>query len=336
MTRVLVAFTAAHPVDVDRFRERFDGATDTLEMPVEDHEAQADALAAALDGHQGLFVRSGYLPARVFETAPALRGVALHGSGYDHVDLDAATSHGVAVTHNPDAPGPAVVEHAIALMITLLRDLPRRFDRTAAGDWRGAREIVPELGRRTVGVLGLGTIGFPLATALIETFGADVLGFDPYVTGDGESPIWPRHDRSTVEGAGIDLVALDALFDRASVVTVHTPLTAETADLIDGGLLERLDGGYLLNLARGGVVDEAALERALDRGDVVRAGLDVMATEPPPADHPLLGRSDVFVTPHIAGVTDGYLVRAAAVGADKLMTALAGGTPDHLVNVAVR
>lgn len=332
MSRVLVAYTAAHPVDLERFHERIDAEVDTVEMPVKRDEAQADAVIAALDGHDGLFVRSGYLPARVFDTAPDLRVVALHGSGYDHVDLDAATEQGVIVTHNPEGPGPAVVEHTIAFMISLLRDLPRRFDRTANGDWSGAREVLPELGQRTVGVIGLGTIGFPVAKALLGTFDAEVIGYDPYLTGERESPIWPRYSRNDVETIGVELVELEAVFDRASVVTVHTPLTSETEALIDRPLLARLDGGYVINVARGGVIDEAALAAALDSGDVIRAGLDVLSTEPPPENHPLLGRDDVYVTPHVAGVTDGYLRRAADVGAEKLETGLAGGRPDFVVN----
>lgn len=335
MSRILVAYTSAHPLELDRFHDAVDATVDTVEMPVSDYDAQADSLTAALDGHDGLFMRSGYLPARVFEAAPALRAVALHGSGYDHVDLEAATDHGVIVTHNPEGPGPAVVEHALALMISLLRDLPRRFSQTADGDWSGAREVLPELGRRTVGVVGLGTIGFPVAQALVQTFGADVVGYDPYVTGDRESSIWPRVDREEVAAAGIDLVPLETVFDSASVVTVHTPLTSDTKGLIDGGLLSRLAGGFLVNVARGGVVDETALEEALDRDDVIRAGLDVLSSEPPPADHPLVGRSDVYVTPHVAGVTDGYLVRAAEVGAEKLTATLAGERPEYVVNPAV-
>lgn len=332
MPRVLVAYTAAHPVDLDRFRETFDGTVETVEMPVGDYEAQADALIDALAGHDAAFVRSGYLPGRVFDAAPDLRAISLHGSGYDHVDLDSATDHGVVVTHNPEGPGPAVLEHTITFMIMLLRDLPRRFDRTARGDWGGAREVLPELGRRTVGVIGLGTIGYPVATALVETFDATVLGYDPYLAGERESPIWPRYDRSEVEATGIEIVGLESLFERASVVTVHTPLTTETEGMIDDGLLGRMDGGYVINVARGGVVNEAALERALDRNDVERAGLDVLADEPPPEDHPLVGRPDVYLTPHVAGVTDGYLVRAAEAGGTKLNAALAGDRPEYVVN----
>ncbi len=332
MPRALVAYTAAHPVDLDRFRDAFDGQVETVEMPMGDYEAQADAVIDALDGHDAAFVRSGYLPARVFEAAPDIRAISLHGSGYDHVDLDAATDHGVLVTHNPEGPGPAVLEHTITFMITLLRDLPRRFEQTASGNWNGARAVLPELGRRTVGVVGLGTIGYPVATALVESFDATVIGYDPYLAGERESPFWPRYDRAEVETAGIELVGLESLFDRASIVTVHTPLTTETQGMIDDDLLERMDGGFLINVARGGVVDEAALERALDRNDIERAGLDVLADEPPPTDHALVTRSDVYVTPHVAGVTDGYLVRAAEAGARKLNAALAGDRPEYVVN----
>lgn len=337
MTRILVVSNPSHPVRTDRFRETApEFAVDELELPDGGVDVDGtDELRAALDAHDAMFIRCGRITSQVIESDPALRVIAVHGAGYDHVDVTAATRNGVVVTNNPDGPGPAVVEHTFALVFTLLRDLPARFDRTATGDWTGARDTVIELRGRTVGVVGLGTIGFPVARTASIAFGANVLGYDPYVTGERDAPIWPRVDRETVVDAGVELVGKDDLFERSEVVSVHVPLTDETRGLVGEAELDALGDGYLINTARGDIVDEAALLSALDRDVLAGVGLDVLSEEPPDPAHPLLGREDVYVTPHIAGVTDGYLERAAELSARKIRTVIDGGRPRTVVNPAV-
>jgi D-3-phosphoglycerate dehydrogenase len=334
--RVLVAYAASHPVEVGTFEStapEFD--VDVLELPAGGHGIDADdELVAALDGHDALFVRTVGVSERVVESAPSLRAVVTHGSGYDHIDVDAATRNGVVVAHTPEGPGPGVVEHTFAVAFTLLRDLPRRYDRMADGEWFAARDTVPELGTRTVGVVGLGTIGFEVARVAAGGFGADVVAYDPHVTGELDSRIYPRVDRETVEAEGVELVGWERLFERADVVTLHTPLTDRTREFVGAAEFDALDGGYVINVARGGVLDEEALLDALDDGRVAGAGLDVFGTEPTENTR-LLEHPNVQATPHIAGVTDGYLDRTARLGAERVRVCLEGDRPEALLNPAV-
>lgn len=338
MRSVLVTTSRSHPVRDDVVAETVpDG------WRVEVHEVDADGLergsptelAAAADGHDALLLRPGRATRELFEGAPSLRALAVHGSGYNRVDLDAATDHGVAVTHSPGAPGPSVVEHTVCAMMALLRDLTTIHERTTAGEWDTAKSKCRELGRRTVGLVGLGTIGFDVARA-VRAFGADVVAYDPYVDGDrDDSAIYPRTDRGAAADLGVELVGFEDLLDRADVLSLHAPLTGDTRGMIGAAELEAMAGGYLINAARGGIVDEAALADAVAAGTLDGVALDVMTSEPPAPDDPLLTSPDVLVTPHVAGVTDGYLERGARLGAEKIETMLTGGRPDTVVNPAV-
>ncbi|MFB6303979.1 MAG: NAD(P)-dependent oxidoreductase [Haloferacaceae archaeon] len=335
MARVTVTYSETHPVRVDRVRDGLEGHdVRAVELPPGNTSATNDAFRAAAVESDALIVRPGNVSGDLLASADDLRIVAVHGSGYDHVDVAAATDRGVVVTHSPEAVAPSVVEHALGATVALLRDWPATMERTAAGEWNAARTEVKEVGERTVGVVGLGTIGFRVARAVDAAFGADVVGYDPYVTGEREGDIYPRHHRSTVEDAGVELVGFHDLFERSDVVTLHVPLTDETRGMVDADALSRLDG-YLVNTARGEVVDESALLDALESGGVAGAALDVRAEEPPADDDPLAGRDDVLATPHLAGVSDGYLRRAADRAAEKVGDVLAGERPAFVVNPAV-
>jgi len=336
MPDVLVVESSSHPVETETFADALGGdyAVSELELPPGGIHVRADeALSAALEGVEAVFLRTGKLTGSVLDAADALRVAAVHGSGYDHVDLEAATRNGVVVTHNPEGPGPAVVEHATAMMIVLLRELPERFERVAAGEW--SRDPVLELRQRTVGVVGLGYVGSRVARIASGTFGAEVIGHDPYVSGALESDVWPRVDRGEIEAAGIELVGKGELFERSELVTLHTPLTDRTSGMVGAAELDALSGGYLLNTSRGGVVDEDALVDAVEDGTLERVGLDVLAEEPADPDNPLLDHPRVYVTPHVAAVTDGYPARAAEAAAGKIRTVLSGGRPDTVVNPEV-
>lgn len=336
MQSVLVTHSESHSVRTDRFADGLACPVETVELDAGGLEAGSDVedvLIEALAGHDALFLRPGAATRRVVE-ATDLELIAVHGSGYDHVDVEAATEHGVVVTHNPEAPGPSVVEHTIGFVISLLREFRSRDDAVASGDWSKARHEVAELGRSTIGVVGLGTIGFEVARRVAD-FGADVVATDPYVTGDRQSTIYPRVSRERVERTGIELAPLDATFERADLVTLHTPLTDETRELVDADRLQLLEDGYLVNTARGPVVDEDALVDAVASGTLRGAALDVMEAEPPSPDNPLLDLEEVIVTPHVAGVSEGYLERAADLAADKIETAFAGDRPEKVVNPAV-
>lgn len=308
----------------------------TVEVPAGGLDVEAtDRLVDALEGCEACLLRPGRFSRDVFERAHDLRVIALTGSGVDHIDLEAATDAGVVVANSPGGPGPSVVEHAFGMIFALLRDLVETTERVAAGEWADVRAPVTELGGKTLGVVGLGTIGLEVASIAGERFGADVIGYDPYVTGDRAHPTFPRYDRETVADAGVDLVGRDELFDRADVVTVHTPLTEETRGLVDEDALARLGEGYLVNTARGGVVDEEALESALVDGDLAGAALDVFAAEPPDPDNPLLDAPNLVLSPHVAGVSDRTQRRGLELAASSIRAVLAGDRPDTVVNPAV-
>lgn len=333
--RVVVSHSDSHPVAVDRFRDSLPGhEVDAVELPPGRATASGEPLRDAVADAAALFCRPGQVDAALLDAAPDLRVVAAHGSGTDHVDVDAATARGVVVTHNPEAVAPGVVEYVAGASVALLRDWPAVPNRTAAGGWDKRGAAGGEVGDRTVGVLGLGEIGFRVARLLRDGFGATVLGSDPAVAGDRDHPVYPRHDRAEVEAAGVELVSRAALFERADLVTLHVPLTAETRGLVGADELAAL-AGYLINTARGPVVDEDALLAALEAGTVRGAALDVRAEEPPPADDPLAGHPRTFVTPHVAGPTESYLRRAAERGAEKVRAALAGERPNYVVNPGV-
>ncbi len=333
MSDVLVVESHTHPVRTDTFAAasgHLDFDVLTLERGAVGADVESD-IVDALDDHAALYFRTGRVTRRLLEAHPPLSFLVTHGSGTDHIDVDAATDHGVAVVHTPEGPGPAVVEHTLGLMIAMLRDLPSRIEATSRGEWSSAQGTVPELGEQTVGVVGLGTIGLGVARALAP-LGADVVGFDPYVTGDRESALYPRYDRETVEENGVTLLSLSELLERAHLVSVHVPLTEATRGMIGKSELSALDDGYLVNVARGEVVDESALLDAADQlGGVA---VDVLSTEPPDSGDPLLSHPNVLVTPHVAASTDGYLERSATSAGEKLRTLFDGGSVDTVVNPA--
>lgn len=338
MRSVLVTTSESRPVSVDVVRDALpaDWTVNSYEIAADGITAGSPAeIGAAANGYDALLLRPGRVTRELFEAAPSVRIVAVHGSGYDRVDLDAATEHSVVVTHSPGAPGPGVVEHAICMMLTLLRSVPEIHDQTTAGQWDASKNTCSELGRRTVGVAGLGTIGFDVAR-LAREFGASVVAYDPYVAGErAGSEIYPRVDRADVEALGVELVGRDELFERADIVSLHTPLTEDTRQFVGEQELDALAGGYLVNTGRGGLVDEEALADAVREDRLRGVALDVLAAEPPSQSHPLLTSPNVIVTPHVAGVTDGYFERAARLGAEKIETVLDGGRPDTVVNPAV-
>ena len=335
MARVVVTDSDSHPVAVERVRDSLPGhEVVRVELPAGQRDVSTDALREAVSTAAALFCRAGGVDAALLEAAPDLRVVAVHGSGTDHVDTDAATDRGVVVTHNPEAVAPGVVEYVAGAAVSILRDWPAVPNATADGAWAKGDVAGGEVGARTVGVLGLGEIGFRVARLLGDGFGATVLGCDPAVADETDHPVYPRHDRETVTAAGVELVDRTALFERADLVTLHVPLTEATRGLVGAPELRALEG-HLINTARGPVVDEDALLAALRAGTVRAAALDVRAEEPPAEDDPLSTHPQTFVTPHVAGPTEGYLRRAAERGTEKVRAALAGEVPDYALNPAV-
>ena len=237
--------------------------------------------------------------------------VARYGTGLDRVDLAAAARHGVTVTTTPGANANAVAELTIALLLALARPLVRGRERARAGEWPAMTGI--ELAGRTLGLVGVGRIG-SLVAAKAHALGMHVVACDPYV------------ERSE----GIELVSLAELAKRSDAISLHAPLTDDTRGLIGPDLLARVRPGVLLvNTARGGLVDESALVRALDEGVVGGAGLDVLAAEPPPRGQPLLDRDDVIVTPHVGPHTAEATTEMGRIAYEELVAVLSGNPPRY-------
>jgi D-3-phosphoglycerate dehydrogenase len=336
MAEVAVIDSDKRQIDIETFRDHLDGfSVDRIALDRGNIDAPIHP-RHDLCSYRSLYVRVGEITADVLDRADNLEIVSTCGSGYDHIDVEAATERGVFVTHTPEAPAPGAVEHTFGFMFTLLNDFPNMFERTASGGWAEGQTVVQELYDRTIGVVGLGTIGSKVASIASESFNADVIAYDPYVDGTRESDIYPRIDREEIESKGVELVEYMELFERASVVTMHVPLTDETESMVGLDQFEALEGGYFINLSRGGVVDEDDLDEAVQRDILAGVALDVMGNEPPKSTHPLLSEDRVYVTPHIAGGKEGYPTRSAEINASRITKALSGQTPDGLVNLQVR
>jgi D-3-phosphoglycerate dehydrogenase len=247
-----------------------------------------DELRRILPGYAALIVRSETkVTAEVLAAGPALRVVTRAGVGTDNIDVPAATERGIVVLNTPGPNTIAAAEHTLALTLALLRHVPRADASLRAGRWERKAFVGRELARKTLGVLGLGRIGREVALRA-RAFGMELLVYDPYV------------GPAAAEAVGARAVGLDDLLARADIVTLHLPLLPETAGLLGARELARMKrGAYLVNCARGGLVDEAALAEALASGALAGAALDVFEREPPTGS-PLLGLPNVVVTPHLA------------------------------------
>jgi D-3-phosphoglycerate dehydrogenase len=246
-----------------------------------------DVIAAAQDA-DALLVQYAPVTAEVLAALPRLRLVSRYGVGVDVVDTDAARERGVWVCNVPDYGTTEVALHAVAMLLALLRNLAGHDREVRAGRWDhrlGGR--LPRPGSLTLGVVGLGRIGRMTLERAAPWFGSCV-GYDPHLPDDA----WP---------AGAERLGLEELFARSDVVTLHLPLTRETRGLVDADLLARMPpGSYLVNTARGGLVDPDAVLAALDDGRLAGVALDVLPEEPPPVGTPLLAHPRALVTPHVA------------------------------------
>ena len=302
-----------------------------VEADVVDGAALDDAaLRAALGRARGLV---GAVRREHLDAAPNLEVIGIPGSGFDHVDVSGATERGVLVVNAAGGQATAVAEHAIGLMLSVAKRIAVS-DRTfhaegrfvgrehfTGGGWPGWPH---EIGGKTLGIVGFGAIGRDLARKARLAFDMRVLAFDPNV------------DAATMTALGVEAVgSLGELLPECDVVSLHLPLTDATANLVgDAELRAMRPTAYLVNLARGGVVDEDALLRALTEGWIAGAGLDVFAEEPGPDGHPLYGLDNVVCTAHIGGWVEEAVPRLAAIMAEEMGTVLRGGLPTRIVNPA--
>jgi D-3-phosphoglycerate dehydrogenase len=292
-------------------------AREGLELLAAQHEVDErlgldpGALREAIPPYQALIVRSQVQVDReLIAAGSSLRVVARAGVGLDNINVGAARDAGITVVNAPDGNTIAAAEHTLALLLAVARRIPAADAAVRAGEWTRARTVGVELRGRTLGIIGLGRIGLAVADRA-RAFGMRLVGFDPYATPE------------VAAAHAIEVLALASLLERADVVTVHVPLTDETTHLLDQAALARLKpGAIVLNLARGGIVDEAALAEGLRTGRLGGAGIDVYEHEPP-ADSPLLSSPNVVLTPHIAASTSEAQVAVGVEIAQRVIAALA-------------
>jgi D-3-phosphoglycerate dehydrogenase len=285
---------------------------------------KGDDLTSAVRAADGVVVRSGTrITAELLDDPGKLKAVVRAGVGVDNIDVPAATRRGVVVMNTPGGNTVSAAEHTIALLLALCRHVPAADATLKAGKWERNRLVGTQLAGKTIGVVGLGRIGREVAR---RAAGLDlkVVGFDPFLPPDRAAQL------------GIEAVAsLDELLPRCDFLTVHTPLTAETKSLIGPRELALLKPTCrLLNVARGGIIDEQALADALKAGTVGGAGLDVFSQEPPPADHPLLKAPNVVLTPHLGASTVEAQESVAREAAQLLIDFLTRGVVQFAVNTA--
>lgn len=251
---------------------------------------------------------------RVFASARGLKIVAKHGAGVDSVDLAGATKHGIAVMVAGGANADAVAEHALAMMLSLVRELPQFDRKTRSGAWRNLDYLVRDFRARTVGIVGYGQIGERTAR-LAQACGAQVL----------------IHSRSNITPpAGMEIESdLNRLLERADILSLHCPLTERTRGLIGAAQFARMKpGALLINTARGPVVDQPALVAALQHGPLAGAGLDTFAEEPVDPANPLFALPNVLVTPHVAAATTEAVARMGTIAASNIISYLRGEVYD--------
>ncbi len=272
-----------------------------------------DPELAALGSVDALIVRSRtrVSPAALERGLPRLKVVGRAGVGVDNIDVDAARARGVVVVNAPLAATQAVAELALGLMLALARRIPPADAAVRRGDWPKSGLIGEELAGKTLGLIGVGRIGAALASRA-AALGMRVLGFDPLIPPEA------------IRRSGAEPVDFDQVLAESDYISLHVPLTPDTRYLIDDRALAQVKpGARLISTARGGVVDEQALVRALDNGVLVGAALDVFAEEPP-RDSPLLRDPRVVLTPHLGAQTAEAQSRAARDVAEEVLAALAG------------
>lgn len=273
-----------------------------------------------LEGAVGMIAGMEPVTAEVIEGATELRAISRFGVGYDNVDVAAATRRGIPVTYIPDAMVDAVADLTLGLMLAAARRISE-FDRgMKAGEW--PRYPAFDVCRKTLGVWGTGRIGLAVAERA-RGFRMTLLGHDPAPN--------PRF----VEELGGDYVDRDEMLARADFLTLHLPFTPATDRIVNAEVISRMKPtAFVVNAARGGLVDEDALHDALTNGRLAGYATDVFRKEPP-EPHPLWSLESVVATPHIASYTDGAITRMARAALNNLLTVLEGGRPEFVVNPEV-
>lgn len=268
-----------------------------------------------------LVIRSSTKVTRdIIEAGDRLKVIARAGIGLDNVDIDAATRKGIVVMNTPEGNVITTAEHTIALLLAVSRNIPQADASLKAGKWEKKKFRGKEVFNKVLGIIGVGRIGRVVADRA-KGLKMQVIAYDPYISPD------------VVERLGIEAVSLDELLARSDYITVHTPLTQETRNLINKDAFRKMKKGvFIINCARGGIVNEEDLAEAIREGIVAGAAIDVFTVEPPPPDHPLLKLDKVVLTPHLGASTDEAQENVAIAVADQVIDYLLKGTIRNAIN----
>lgn len=308
-----------HAEGVDRLRVagiavRFASAPDT------------GTVAAEIGNARAVITRDAGMTRAAIDAAPALEIISSHGIGTNKVDVAHAHALGIPVANTPTANARSVAEHAMMMILALARRAAEADAAVRRGDWAFRYSGgMSEIGGKVLGLVGFGTIAQMTAAIARDGFGMRVVFWSP------NAP-----DEVLEAGRAERAATLAELLTVADVVSLHRPMRPDTRHTIDAPALAAMKpGAILVNTARGGLIDDAALADALSKGRIAGAGLDVFEPEPPPADNPLLGLPNVLLAPHIAGATEDALRATALTCADHVLAALAGRTPPHMLDPSV-
>jgi D-3-phosphoglycerate dehydrogenase len=279
-----------------------------------------EKLAAAVGNYDGLAIRSATkVTAKILENAKNLKVIGRAGIGVDNVDIPAATARGIIVMNTPFGNSITTAEHAISLMLALARQIPEADASTRAGKWEKNKFMGVEIYGKTLGVIGCGNIGSIVADRALG-LKMKVIAFDPFLS------------QQRADDLGVEKVELDELFKRADFITLHTPLTDKTRNVINATAIKAMKKGVrIINCARGGLVDEAALYEALKNGQVSGAAFDVFVTEPA-TDNPLFSLPNVVCTPHLGASTSEAQENVALQVAEQMSDYLLRGAITNAVN----
>ncbi|MCX8207478.1 MAG: phosphoglycerate dehydrogenase [Methanothrix sp.] len=280
-----------------------------------------EELVERIKGYDALVIRSGTkVTADVINAADRLKVIARAGVGVDNVDVDAATKKGIIVVNAPGGNTISAAEHTIAMMLALARNIPQAHASVRRGEWNRKKYTGVEVFNKTLGIIGLGRIGTEVAKRM-KAFGMRILAYDPFIT------------ESKAAELGIKLASLEEIYRESDFITVHTPLTPETRNMIDEPQIKMMKPTVrLINCARGGIINEAALAKAVAENRIAGAAVDVYTKEPP-VGNPLLEQERIITTPHLGASTAEAQINVALAVADQIIAISKGQLPTTAINL---
>ncbi len=279
-----------------------------------------EELKKIIPDYQGLVIRSATkVTAEIIEAAENLKVIGRAGAGLDNVDIPAATKRKIVVMNTPGGNTVSAAEHTISLMFSLARRIPQSTSSMKAGKWEKKKFMGMELYQKTLGIIGIGNVGAVVADRALG-LKLKVIAYDPFVS------------EEKAREMGVELVSLDELFQRADIITIHTPLTDKTRGLINAASFEKMKAGVvIINCARGGIIVEEDLCQAIKKGKVRGAALDVFEKEPP-GECSLLELEEVICTPHLGASTEEAQINVAVAIAEQMRDYLLKGEIRNAVN----